>query len=181
MMQRVAVWSSVPALSALLCVLTGSAPASEPRQPPPAGESADVCRFGAAGDGVTDDTAAIQRAVDSGTGDLRFRRGIYRITRPITVDLSQLGPVSLAGTGTARVVMAGPGPAVRFVGTHQGTADPPTVQPNVWEHERMPTVDGLEIVGAHEEAVGIEAAGTMQLTLRRLNVRGALHGIHLVT
>ncbi|HUT90058.1 MAG TPA: right-handed parallel beta-helix repeat-containing protein [Thermoguttaceae bacterium] len=180
MTARVSFHVGAPVLLALLSVLTHSAPAGEPRQPPPAGESADVCRFGAAGDGVTDDTAAIQRAVDSGRGDLCFPRGIYRITRPITVDLSRHGPVSLSGSGTARIVMAGPGPAVRFVGTHQGTADPPTVQPNVWEHERMPTVDGLEIVGDHEEAVGIEAAGTMQLIITRLNVRGALHGIHLV-
>jgi len=180
MMARVAFRVGAPALLPLLWGLTNCAPAGEPRQPSPAGQSADVWRLGATGDGVTDDTAAIQRAVDSGTGDLWFPRGVYRITRPITVDLSRRGPVSLAGTGTARIVMAGPGPAVRFVGTHQGTADPPTVQPNVWERERMPTVDGLEIVGAHEEAVGIEAAGTMQLTISRVNVRGALHGIHLV-
>lgn len=41
-------------------------------------------------------------------------------------------------------------------------------------------VDGLEIVGSHPEASGIEATGTMQLTLTRVVVRKALHGIHLV-
>jgi hypothetical protein len=40
-------------------------------------------------------------------------------------------------------------------------------------------VDGIEIVGAHAEADGIEATGTMQLTLTRVTVREARHGIHL--
>ncbi len=76
--------------------------------------------------------------------------------------------------------MAGPGPAFRFVGTHAGTAAPSSVKANVWDRQRTPLVDGLEIVGGHPEAVGIEASGTMQLTLTRLVVREALHGVHLV-
>ena len=46
--------------------------------------------------------------------------------------------------------------------------------------QRTPAVDGLEIVGAHPEAGGIEARGTMQLTIARLTVRRTLHGVHLV-
>ena len=38
---------------------------------------------------------------------------------------------------------------------------------------------GLEIVGAHEKACGVEATGTMQLTVTRLTVRDALHAVHL--
>jgi len=45
----------------------------------------------------------------------------------------------------------------------------------------MPTVDGIEIIGAHQEAIGIEATGTMQLLVTRVAVREALHGIHLTT
>ena len=45
----------------------------------------------------------------------------------------------------------------------------------------MPTIVGLEIVGAHREAVGIEATGTMQLIVQRVNIRRALHGVHLTT
>jgi parallel beta-helix repeat protein len=44
----------------------------------------------------------------------------------------------------------------------------------------MPLVDGLEIVGNHPEAVGIEASGTMELTITRILIREALHGIHLI-
>jgi len=43
----------------------------------------------------------------------------------------------------------------------------------------MPLVDGIAIDGEHPEAVGIEAVGTMQLTITRIHIRGVLHGIHL--
>jgi hypothetical protein len=43
----------------------------------------------------------------------------------------------------------------------------------------MPGVDGVEIVGGHAEADGIEATGTMQLTITRLLVRKCRHGVHL--
>jgi len=141
--------------------------------------AATVRDFGAAGDGKTDDTAAIQKAVDAGTGDVRLPRGAYRITRPIVIDLNKHGPVSFVGSGAARIIMAGPGPALKFIGTHQGTADPETVKPEVGLRQRMPTVDGLEIVGAHEEACGIEATGTMHMVITRVTVRESLHGVHL--
>jgi nitrous oxidase accessory protein NosD len=76
--------------------------------------------------------------------------------------------------------MDGAGPAFRLVGTHGGTADPRTVQANVWERQRAPRVVNLEIVGGHEEADGIEADGTMQLTLSHLVLRKLRHGVHLV-
>jgi hypothetical protein len=138
-----------------------------------------VVDFGATGDGKTDDTEAIQRAVEQGNGQVHFPTGVYRLTRPVLVDLDRTGFTTLDGNGTARVLMAGAGPAFRFVGTHEGTADPASVQANVWERQRAPQIVGLEIVGDHPEACGIEAAGTMQLTITRLIVRKALHAIHL--
>lgn len=136
--------------------------------------------FGAVGDGVTDDSSAIQRAVDSGLGDIHLRKGVYRITKTIVVDLDAVGPTAFVGSGVARIIMAGSGPAIRFKGTHTGTAAPDTVQKNVWENQRSPMVDAIEIVGAHPESCGIEADGTMQLTLSRVVVRKSLHGIRLV-
>ncbi len=76
-------------------------------------------------------------------------------------------------------MMDGPGPAFRFIGTHKGSADPKTFEQTVWDRQRAPTIDGIEIVGVHPEACGVEADGTMQLTITRLIVRRALHGIHL--
>jgi hypothetical protein len=125
-----------------------------------------------------DDTDALQALVNRG-GVVRLSKAEYRITRPIVVELARTGFTCIEGGTVARVVMAGPGPALRFVGTHAGTADPPTVKPGVWARERMPGVDGVEIVGDHAEADGIEAAGTMQLTLTRVLVRRCRHGVHL--
>jgi len=75
--------------------------------------------------------------------------------------------------------MEGAGPAFRFSGTHMGSAAPESFKDNVWQSQRMPSVDGLEIIGKHAESVGIGATGTMQLTVTRVLIRKALHGIHL--
>lgn len=171
---------------AILLVAMAIAPLQSASGQPPgadarsASDSPTVTAFGAVGDGENDDTAAIQRAVDAGRGELRFPKGIFRIVEPIEIDLQRVGFTSISGGGVARIVMDGPGPAFRFVGSHAGTAAPATVEENVWRQQRTPTVVGLEIVGAHEQACGIEARGTMQLTLTRLVVRDALHAVHLV-
>jgi hypothetical protein len=143
------------------------------------GSGKDLHSFGVTGDGKTDDSSAIQKAVDAGIGELRFARGIYRLTRPVRIDLDRVGPVSIHGGGVARVVMNGAGPAFRLVGTHSGTAAPSTVKPQVWERQRAPMIEALEVVGAHAEAIGIQLEGCMQPTLTRLLVRRALHGILL--
>ncbi len=44
---------------------------------------ANVFGFGAVGDGVTDDTDALQHTLDSGDGILRLNKGTYRITKPL--------------------------------------------------------------------------------------------------
>ncbi|QEG40682.1 right-handed parallel beta-helix repeat-containing protein [Roseimaritima ulvae] len=143
----------------------------------PAADSA--ARIGT-GDGVADDTAAIQAAVDRSTGNIQLGKGTYRITKPIVIDLDKVTTTAIHGNGVARIVMEGAGPAFRFKGTHQGTAAPRTFKVRTWDRESSPMVDGLEIVGKHAEACGIEADGTMQLTVTRVVVREALHGIHLI-
>lgn len=139
-----------------------------------------VRAFGAGGDGVNDDTEAIQNAINAGLTAIRLPRGTYRISKPLIVDLDKVGVTSIVGDGTARIMMTGPGPAIRFVGTHEGTASPKTVKPNVWQNQRMPLVDGIEIIGTHDEADGIEAVRTMKLTISRVVIRQTRHAIHLV-
>jgi hypothetical protein len=148
------------------------------------GTTAAACNvrdFGAKGDGRSDDTAALRRAVTRCTsGALLFPAGDFRITRTIEVRGAERGRLSLLGQGVGRVVMAGPGPAFRFVGSHTGTADPDSIKPVVWGKERMPLVEGLEIVGGHDEADGVEFVQTMQPTLRGVLIRGMRHGVRLV-
>lgn len=140
--------------------------------------AADVKSLGAKGDGQADDTAAIQRAVDAG-GNVQFTTGTYRLTRPVTIDLDRTGLVSITGDTTVRIVMAGAGAAFQFVGTHTGSAAPAQFKPAIWDRQRTPSVEGLEIVGAHAEADGIAARGTMQLTITRVVIREARHAIRL--
>jgi len=142
-------------------------------------DNGNVRDFGATGDGISDDTESIQRAVNSGSGSIYFPKGSYLITKTVVIDLDKTGFISVRGDGVAQLIMSGPGPAIMFTGTHFKSAAPDTFLENVWERQRMPIADGLAIVGAHPEAVGIEAVGTMQLTLTRISVRKALHGIHL--
>ncbi|HRH96913.1 MAG TPA: right-handed parallel beta-helix repeat-containing protein [Prosthecobacter sp.] len=132
------------------------------------------------GDGKTDDTAAIQHLIDT-SGSAKLAKGTYRLTKTLTVDLAKTGFAALSGDGTARLVMEGAGPAIHFIGTHEGSAAPSTFKPEVWANERTPMVDGIEIVGAHAEADGIEATGTMQITLSRVVVRECRHAVHLTT
>jgi len=141
---------------------------------------ADVRSFGATGNGANDDTEAIQRAVNAGIGGLHFSKGIFRLTKTVVVELDKVGFTALVGDGTARIVMAGPGPAFKFIGTHEGSADPEQFKPNVWDKQRAPRVDGLEIIGEHLQSDGIAAVGTMQLTITRAVIRNVRHGIHLM-
>ena len=142
---------------------------------------ADVRDFGAVGDGEADDTAAIEKAINSGRGLVRLNKGRFRLTRPIVIELDKTGYVAIEGHGVAQIVMAAAGPAFKFVGTHtKGSADPGSFEPHVWRNQRMPMVDGVEFIGAHEEADAIEADGTMQLTVTRCRISQCRHGIHLV-
>ncbi|MCB9872649.1 MAG: right-handed parallel beta-helix repeat-containing protein [Planctomycetaceae bacterium] len=141
---------------------------------------AQLFQFGVIGDGVADDTAAIQRAIDSGLGEIVLPKGIYRITQPLAIDLDKVGYTSFHGNGVARIEMRGAGPAIKFAGTHFKSADPGGYGEDVWDRQRMPIVDGIAIVGKHPEASGIAAIGTMQLTVTRTHIRHVMHGIHLL-
>lgn len=172
------------AIAALLLILSAGLAAltaarlerPAPDAKPPSGNVRD---HGAKGDGKADDWQAVQNAVDAGAGVVRLPPGTYRITKPVVVDLDKVGFTGITGDTVARVVMAGEGPAFRFVGTHGGTAAPSTVKDNVWDRQRMPSIDGIEIVGDHEKANGVEATGTMKLTVSRTLIRRCFHGIRL--
>lgn len=143
--------------------------------------AANVRDFGARGDGTTDDTAAIEAAVRAAAdGTVEFPRGRYRLTRTVEIALATAGPLGITGRGgAATVVMAGPGPAFRFVGSHdQGTADPRSVRPVTRDQERLPVVADLEIAGAHPEADGVEFRHTLQPTIRGVLIRQVRHGLH---
>jgi hypothetical protein len=142
---------------------------------------ADLRDFGAVGDGRADDTAALEKAVRSGRGVVRISKGRFRITRTVTVELDKTGYIAFEGHGVGQIVMAGAGPALRFVGTHAKLlSDPSNFEGDVWRNERMPVIDGVEFIGAHAEADAIQADSTLQLTVTRTRISQCRHGIHLV-
>lgn len=71
------------------------------------GAPANVLDFGAVGDGVANDTAAIQAAVDSARYEVDLVGGIYRITSVITFDENNMiiknGTLLFDGDNTARL------------------------------------------------------------------------------
>ena len=78
--------------------------------------------FGATGDGVTDDTSAIRHAIEQRVLQLVFPPGDYRITESIDISLHEHGRMGITGSqGTAKIIMAGAGPAFRITGSHGGT------------------------------------------------------------
>lgn len=136
--------------------------------------------FGASGDGVTDDVAALEHALQKGDGVLRLHKGTFRLSRSLVIDLSRTGHAAVIGDGGAsRLVMAGPGPAIKIVGTHRGTSAPKSVTDATWQKERFPTLSGFEIVGEHPDAVGIELVRTLQPTISQVVVRRCRYGVHL--
>ncbi|MDP6447889.1 MAG: right-handed parallel beta-helix repeat-containing protein, partial [Pirellulaceae bacterium] len=140
----------------------------------------NVREFGAVGDGVNDDTQAIAHALRDGDGPLYFPRGDYAVTRTINVPLDKTGRFGVDGdAGAATIIMQGAGPALRIIGTHQGTGEPGTVQPNVWSKQRMPTIRNIEITGRHAEADGIEFIETMQLVMEGVLIRQVRNGVRL--
>ena len=142
----------------------------------------DVRDFGAVGDGKTDDTEAIQHAINDGDGRIEFSRGDYRITRTLVIDLKNRGRTAIDGRGgVGKLVMDGPGPALFLKATHAKSADPLGFRPEEWQNERMPTVDGLEIEGRHPEAHGIRIEGVMQPTLTRVLIRKVVTAVRLTS
>src|SRR5688500_15421286 len=141
----------------------------------------DAHHFGAVGDGRVDDTAAIEHAVHNADGLVRLPRGDYLITRTIELDTTRTPRVAIEGSGgAAKLIMAGPGPAIRITGSHTaGTADPASIKPQVWSGQRMPMIANIEIEGRHAEADGVHLVGTMQATLTGVLVRECRNGIYI--
>ncbi len=125
-----------------------------------------------------DDTSMLQAAIDAG-GGLQLDGRTYRISKTLQVDLDRIGYFSLKGNGCTKLVMVAAGPALRVVGTHQGTADPKTVKQPVWDRQRAPIIEGIEVVGEHAQASGIELDGTMQAILSKLVIRQSSNAIRI--
>jgi hypothetical protein len=127
---------------------------------------------------LPDMTSALQAKIDDNGGTLLLTAKNYRITSTLEFDLKTLGAAAVKSIGGSTIIMDGAGPAIRFTGTHDGTASPKSFKPATW-NERMPIVTGIEILGAHPEADGIELRQTVAPIVNRVSIRWCRHGVHL--
>jgi polygalacturonase len=100
---------------ALLAVVLAAALFAAPGDEPQTGETISaramekrgsfltVLDFGAKGDGLADDSAAIQELIDSKAGSIRFPAGTYRIARPLVVNLDKSGFTSFVADGSGQL------------------------------------------------------------------------------
>ena len=127
---------------------------------------------------LPDSTADLQSQIAE-TGDLILPSGVHRITKPLEIKLGQKNSTHVRpADGPATIIMDGPGPAIRIVGSHKGTAGPTTFEPTTW-NERMPILEGFEIVGNHPQASGVELFQTVGAIVNKVSVRWCRHGIIL--
>ncbi|MEW6358771.1 MAG: right-handed parallel beta-helix repeat-containing protein [Planctomycetota bacterium] len=138
----------------------------------------DLRAFGVEGDGKTDDTAALQHAIEETAGQIHLPPGQYRITKGLVVNLAKRGKTEIRGPG-ARIINEGNGPAILFLGTHAKSADPKGVTAEVWARESTPLISGIEIAGAAPEADGIALNMTWQPTITHVTIHDCRHGIHI--
>lgn len=128
---------------------------------------------------MPDRTEEFRKQIAENRGTLLLEAGVHRISGTLEF--------ALVGTGTAMIrpsggpvtlIMDGPGPAIRIVGSHEGTASPTSFQPATW-NERMPLIEGIEIVGNHPEADGVELVRTFEAVISKVAVRWCRTGIRL--
>lgn len=119
-----------------------------------------------------------QKALIESNGRLTIPAGRYEFHGTVEADLAKLGAVVIRADGPVTIVMKGAGPAFRLIGSHTGSANPAQVKPATWK-ERMPLIEGFEILGDHEEASGIELIKTLQPTILNVAVRNARHGVRI--
>jgi hypothetical protein len=93
---------------------------------------------------LPDSTAALQKRIDDNGGNLRLGDDdkILRITKPLVFDLKKHGAIAVKADGGATIVMDGPGPALKLIGSHEGSASPTAFKAATW-NERMPIVSGI--------------------------------------
>lgn len=128
---------------------------------------------------MPDRTAEFRQRLTEGDGTLLLEPGAHRLTGTLEVVLSgKHSAVIRPASGSATLIMDGPGPAIRLLGSHEGTASPTSFKVETF-HERMPVIEGIEIVGNHPEADGIELVRTFEAIVSKVAVRWCRDGIRL--
>lgn len=134
-------------------------------------EFVSVKQFGAKGDGIADDTAAIQAALDSGALRVEIPTGLYRVTATLKVHSN----TEIAAADTARVYLCGStqkhrGDYLLTNADHENGNVEITVNGGVW--------DGNHSGKGNEKPDIYDENGYSGVALNFFNVKGLhLHGL----
>jgi len=147
-------------------------------------ESVSVKDFGAIGDGITDDTAAIQASLDSlgGLGRLVFPSGVYKLTDTLLVTYtSTLLGVEIEGAGIAtKLAYSGATnkPIIKVIGTAGAGHYANTAIRNLYLRSDLAVGSG--VVGiAIGEPLDIPLGGVGNVTITGNTIIGMAYGIQL--
>lgn len=137
----------------------------------------NVKEYGAIGDGVTNDTAAIQSAINSisGRGILFFPIGDYKASIEVPARISILGQ-----GGGSRIIPLANGWGIKMVGTHTGTALPSTRTDQVINLETYPYIKDIRIQGDGSTTNGIQIDKLMQPIISGVEIEECGDGIQIV-
>ncbi|OWL94807.1 hypothetical protein CBQ26_14930 [Deinococcus indicus] len=149
-------------------------PAPAPTPTPVPGDSVSVKDFGARGDGRTDDTAALRRALATRGKNIHFPAGTYLVGSVVTVD----GASSQKLTGAGAIVQA----SASFV--RQGDNAVLYIK-----NARDLVVDGLTVTGHRTDSTnssvdidGVRIASSQNVTLQNATVgRAPTNGLTIVS
>jgi hypothetical protein len=160
-------------------------------------DQVSVIDFGAVGDGTTDDTAAIQRAINqiylnpigkaSGTTDsaiasrrsLEFAAGTYRITS--TIYIPSYTSITGAGRDKTIIKFSGTGPAIRFVNDLSTIGSPSALENTTGTNQpRNITIEKLTVWTNTNNQIAIQMDATKDAELRRVAVKGSWNNVYNV-
>lgn len=170
---------------ALLCALLAFAAVSPSKSSSSKAEGINVHHYGARGDGIADDTGALQRALRSGAkkgATIELPCGIYRITDSLEVSTSNL---SIRGSGECttfkidgrnsfvaiKVTGRGLGPPAKLV--RDTTSDSFTVGPG--ELAQLGITSGSYVV-ISDEAVASNGPGSPMTSTQQVALVSSMHG-----
>jgi len=134
----------------------------------------DVTSFGAQGDGVTDDTNAIQAAIDAansrGGGTLVFPAGTFRLTRALTI----YSNIVFRGAGMRATVLKKAPQSSAYPILKSPGYDPPTGEPtpiHSWSLQNI-SLDGNRAAGALGNGIQTYSTGFSMFNVSIYNCFG---------
>lgn len=142
----------------------------------------DVASYGAQGDGTTDDTNAIQAAIDAanlrGGGTIVFPAGTFRVTRALTIH----SKIVFRGAGIRATVLKKAPQSVAYPIIKSPGYDPPTGEPTpiyTWSLQNI-SLDGNRAAGALGNGIQTYSSGFSMFNVSIFNCggRGLVSGFH---